>query len=106
MAEQAKKRARAVKAAEAEPSFGQALDEVEGILARLEAEEIDIDDLAAEVRRAVQLIGVCRRKLAATETEVREYVDALQAEATDAPGPGDRAGPAGDGDDGGRDLPF
>ena len=87
MAQQAKKRGREA-ATEAETKFGQALDEVEGILAKLEAEEIDVDDLAAEVKRAVQLIALCRRKLTATETEVREYVDALQAEAAEAAGPG------------------
>lgn len=82
MAEQGRKRARDAQGGD-EPAFGPALVEVEGILARLEREEIDIDDLAAEVKRAVHLIGLCRRKLAATETEVREYVDGLQAETGD-----------------------
>ena len=58
-------------------SFGEAVDEIEELLARLEAEEIDIDDLSAEVRRAVELIGLCRTKLEKTDAEVRELVAEL-----------------------------
>jgi exodeoxyribonuclease VII small subunit len=62
-------------------SFGDAVEEVEGILARLEAEEIDIDDLSREVKRAVELIKICREKLAKTDSEVRELVADLEAQA-------------------------
>ncbi len=59
-------------------SFGEAVGEVEQILERLEQEEIDIDDLGREVKRAVELIQVCREKLARTDREVRELVSDLQ----------------------------
>ncbi|MHB8080533.1 MAG: exodeoxyribonuclease VII small subunit [Candidatus Krumholzibacteriia bacterium] len=109
MAEQAKRKARGSAGVEAvgQPAFGAAVEEVERILARLEAEQVDLDDLAREVRRAVELIGICRSKLAATETEVRAYVDALQAPEPAAPaggGPPDPAGPPADGD--ATRLPF
>ena len=90
MAETTRKRGRAAAGAPVAPSFGAALDEVEAILARLEREEVDVDDLAREVGRAVELIGLCRRKLAATELEVRGFVDALEAD--EAPGEGGEAG--------------
>jgi exodeoxyribonuclease VII small subunit len=61
-------------------SFGDAVEEVEGILARLEAEEIDIDDLSREVKRAVELIKICRDKLEKTDSEVRELVADLEAQ--------------------------
>jgi exodeoxyribonuclease VII small subunit len=61
-----------------EPTFGAAVEEIEGILSRLEGDEIDVDDLAREVQRAVTLIALCRAKLARTETEVREFVAALE----------------------------
>jgi exodeoxyribonuclease VII small subunit len=104
MAEQAKRKSRAGAGggAAGPPTFGAAVEEVERILARLEAEQVDIDDLAREVRRAVELIALCRSKLAATETEVRAYVDALQA--PDPGGPGDAAGPGADAGD--SRLPF
>ena len=73
-------------------SFGEAVGEVEQILERLEQEEVDIDDLGREVKRAVELIQVCREKLARTDREVRELVADLQesdAELTDAKPTGD-----------------
>jgi len=77
-------------------SFGEAVSEVEQILAGLEQDEIDIDRLSEEVRRAVELIQVCREKLDRTDTEVRELVAGLQQ-----PGPEDEAT-----DSSGEDLPF
>ncbi len=62
-------------------SFGEAVEEVEAILARLEAEEIDIDDLSREVKRAVELLKICREKLAKTDSEVRELVADLDTQA-------------------------
>ena len=102
VAEAAKRRADKTRAEE-EPTFGAAVEEVEAILARLEREEVDIDDLGREVKRAVELIGLCRRKLATTELEVRTYVDSLQEDAA--------AGAAADdveegGDGGDQSLPF
>ncbi len=89
------------------PSFGEAVAEVESILARLEGDDIDVDDLSREVKRAVELIALCRDKLARTETEVRDIVDALQpgAEATGGAGPArGESPPQGTPSDGG--LPF
>ena len=60
-------------------SFGEAVTEVEDILAGLEDDNIDIDKLGEEVRRAVELIQVCRGKLEKTDAEVRQLVEGLQA---------------------------
>ncbi len=85
-------------------SFGEAVGEVEQILAGLEQDEIDIDRLSEEVRRAVELIQVCREKLEKTDAEVRELVAGLQQ-----PGPenesADNSGET-SGNDSGEDLPF
>lgn len=64
-------------------SFGEAVSEVEDILAGLEQDTVDIDRLGVEVARAVELIQVCREKLEKTDREVRDLVAGLQA----APGP-------------------
>ncbi|TFG88383.1 MAG: exodeoxyribonuclease VII small subunit [Gemmatimonadales bacterium] len=66
-------------------SFGEAVREVEEILAGLEADEVDIDQLGDQVGRAVELIQVCRQKLEKTDREVRDLVSGLSAE----PGTGD-----------------
>lgn len=60
-------------------SFGEAVSEVEEILAGLEEDAVDIDRLGAEVARAVELIQVCREKLEKTDREVRDLVAGLQA---------------------------
>ena len=62
-------------------SFGEAMTEVEEILSGLESEEVDIDRLGDEVKRAVELITVCREKLEKTDREVRDLVAGLQDEA-------------------------
>ncbi len=64
-------------------SFGEAVAEVEEILCGLEEDTVDIDKLGEEVRRAVELIQVCRGKLEKTDEEVRQLVSGLQATSGD-----------------------
>jgi exodeoxyribonuclease VII small subunit len=59
-------------------TFRQAMDELEGILERIEGEEIDIDQLATELRRAAQLLDVCRGKIRKAEVEVTQIVQSLE----------------------------
>lgn len=65
-------------AAETPLSFREAMDELEGILERIEGEEIDIDQLATELRRAAQLLDVCRGKIRKAEVEVTQIVQSLE----------------------------
>ena len=60
------------------PSFRAAMDELEGILERIEGEEIDIDRLAEELRRAAQLLDLCRGKIRKAEVEVTQIVQSLE----------------------------
>ena len=59
-------------------SFREAMEELEGILERIEGEEIDIDRLAEELRRAAQLLDVCRGKIRKAEVEVTQIVQSLE----------------------------
>ena len=61
-------------------SFREAMDELEGILQRIEGEEIDIDRLAEELRRAAQLLDLCRGKIRKAEVEVTQIVQSLEEE--------------------------
>ena len=65
-------------------SFGEAMTEVEEILADLEREDVDIDRLSGQVKRAVELITICREKLQKTDREVSELVAGLQDDAAGA----------------------
>lgn len=62
------------------PSFRAAMDELEAILERIEGEEIDVDELAAELRRATQLLELCRGKIRKAEVEVTQIVQSLEGE--------------------------
>jgi exodeoxyribonuclease VII small subunit len=55
-------------------SYEAAREELENILAELENGETGIDDLAAHVRRASELIRLCREKLRKTEKEVQDIL--------------------------------
>ena len=68
----------AAAAAEEAPSFRQAMEELEGILQRIEGEEIDIDQLAQELRRAAELLDLCRGKIRKAEVEVTQIVQSLE----------------------------
>lgn len=58
--------------------FGEALEELEAILRRVEEEEIDIDSLAEELKRAAELLEVCRGKIRKAEVEVTQIVQSLE----------------------------
>lgn len=69
---------------EKEIRFGAAVEQLEGILARIESEEIDIDDLASELKMAAQLLDVCRGKIRKAELEVTQIVQALEEDQEDS----------------------
>lgn len=75
-----------------EVGFSEAVQELEKILRRIESEEIDLDRLAAELKRATALLEVCRGKVRRAEIEVRQIVDAI----ADVGGDGDADPEAGE----------
>jgi exodeoxyribonuclease VII small subunit len=64
--------------AQLEIGFGQAIRELEQILAGIEGEEVDLDRLAQELGRAAELLEICRAKIRRTEVEVTEIVQRLE----------------------------
>jgi exodeoxyribonuclease VII small subunit len=70
-------------AAGPEPTFSQAMTELEAILARIEREETDIDRLAGELQRAAQLLDICRGKIRRAEVEVTQIVQKIETEGGD-----------------------
>lgn len=53
-------------------TYGEAMEQLNTILERLNNEELDIDVLSAEVKRATELIALCRGKLTAAKEQVAE----------------------------------
>ena len=67
-----------------QPTFGEAMAELEAILRRIESEETDIDRLGTELERASELLDLCRAKIRKVEIEVTQIVQKL-----DEPPPSD-----------------
>ena len=55
--------------------YRESIDEIEAILAKIEGGETDIDDLAAEIKRAAKLLQDCKEKLFRTEQEVEKMMN-------------------------------
>ena len=53
-----------------EISYTAAIKEIETILGKIENQELDVDELAGELRRVTELIKTCKSKLHSAESEV------------------------------------
>ena len=56
-------------------TYTEAVAEIEQILSRLRGEQIDVDTLAAEVKRATELIAQCKAQLTDVEKAVKESLE-------------------------------
>lgn len=56
--------------------YEEALAQLETIVRRLEQNEYDIDEIAAQLKTAQRLIKLCRDKLTKTEEELQKIVTA------------------------------
>ncbi|MDQ3856889.1 MAG: exodeoxyribonuclease VII small subunit [Actinomycetota bacterium] len=63
-----------------EPSFEEARDELERIVARLESGEASLEDALALWERGEELYGICVRKLDAAQGKVEELGRRAEAE--------------------------
>lgn len=62
------------------PGYAEAFAELQIIVSEIEEGEISIDELSAKVKRAAQLIKVCKAKLSSTEEDVNEILKELETE--------------------------
>lgn len=67
--------------ADGDIGYADALDELEAILDELDGDEVDVDVLGARVRRAAELLRVCRDRISSARFEVEQVVAELEAEA-------------------------
>jgi len=57
-----------------ESGYSKAIEEIETILAKIENGDTDLDDLAAEIKRASILLQECKKKLFKTEQEIEKIM--------------------------------
>lgn len=61
--------------AKKELTYEEAMTRIEEILGRIQREEVTVDSLGAEIKRATELIAVCKARLLKTESEVDKILD-------------------------------
>jgi len=54
--------------------YSEAAEELDNILSELESERVDVDDVAIKVKKAIELIRLCRERIEKTELEVTKIV--------------------------------
>ena len=62
----------AKKKSDEEIGYEAAVTELEEILAELSDDDVDVDHLAERVKRATELVKICRDRIAAARMEVKE----------------------------------
>ncbi len=66
-------------------SYNKALEEIEAIINSLSDNSIDVDELTVQVKRATELIKLCKERLQKIETDVNEILK----DETDGMSPGE-----------------
>lgn len=69
--------------------YAAALAELEEILQELDGDDVDVDVLGARVRRATELLRLCRQRIASARLEVEQVVAELEDMDQAMPSPGD-----------------
>ena len=60
-----------------EVTYTAAKAEIEKIVALIESDELDVDQLTKHVKRASELVAFCKKKLTETDKELQKVLDQL-----------------------------
>ena len=58
-------------------NYTEAFEELQEIVSEIEQGEISVDELSAKVKRAAELIKICKTKLTTTEEDVNKILKEL-----------------------------
>ncbi len=64
--------------AKKEKSYNEVITELKSILSRIEKDEMDVDNLSEEVKKASELIALCREKLFKADEELKKVLKDLE----------------------------
>lgn len=64
--------------AKKEQTYGEAMHELQDIMYRIENDELDVDVLLEEVKKAASLIKFCKEKLYKTNEEIQKILDKIE----------------------------
>jgi exodeoxyribonuclease VII small subunit len=65
-------------------NYSEAFEELQQIVSAMEEGQIGIDELAEKVKRATELIRICRLKLTSTEGDVQKILKDLENSGLDS----------------------
>ena len=65
-------------------TYAEAIKRLEGIVARIESNELDIDQLGENLKEAQKLIAFCRDKLYKADAEIKKMLEPEGAEESKA----------------------
>ena len=60
------------------PNYSEAFEELQTIVAEIENGEISVDELSEKVKRATELIRICKVKLTTTEENVNKILKEIE----------------------------
>lgn len=61
-------------------TYIEAVEKIEEIMSKIENEELDIDELAGNVKQASELLKFCKSKLRDTKIEIEKILDDINGE--------------------------
>ena len=61
-----------------EKNYAAAFEELQQIVGDIEGGEISVDELSSKVKRAAELIKICKKKLSSTEEDVNAILKELE----------------------------
>jgi len=65
----------------ADVKYSKAIERLDEIIAKIESDDIDVDELSVKVKEAVSLIKLCKAKIDKAEMEVKQVVEDFAKEA-------------------------
>ena len=71
---------KAAKAVDETTGYAEALSELESILDELESDNVDVDVLAEHVKRASELMELCRDRIGKAKLRIEEVVAQIDAD--------------------------
>lgn len=64
--------------AKKEKSYTEALNELQNILDKIESGDMDVDVLTDEIKKASELIKLCKDKLYKTDAQIKKIIDEIE----------------------------
>lgn len=63
-----------------EIKYSEAIEELNQIKEDLQSERIDLDEVSKKIKRAVELLKICKARIHKTEMEVKKIVEEFEEE--------------------------